>query len=74
MNRKLCGIHTYPEPISFWKIRKMLRKENNDSILLENTIQPYIQYTKEFGDKVYLHLHNDFLNLPRLFHLHHLWV
>lgn len=45
-NRKIYGIKTYPEPIDFKKIIKLIDKSNVDEIILENTIQPFISYTK----------------------------
>lgn len=61
-NRKIYGIKTYPEPIDFKKIIKLIDKSNVDEIILENTIQPFISYTKKNDKKVWLHLHNDFIN------------
>lgn len=62
MNRLLYGICTYPEPINFKEIATMISEDNYDIILIENTLQPLILFSKRFKEKVLLHLHNDWIN------------
>lgn len=62
MNRLLYGICTYPEPIDFKKIALKISKDNYDVILIENTLQPLLLFSKHFKEKVVLHLHNDWIN------------
>ena len=60
--RILWGERTYPEPVSFSKIKRDISKEKYDLIIIENTLQPLSGLINKFGQKVILHLHNDWIN------------
>lgn len=49
-------------PYSFSKVMKLIKRENFDKIVIENTPWQFPYFVKEFGEKVFLHLHNDWVN------------
>lgn len=49
-------------PYSFTKVKKIIDKEHYDRILIENSPWQFPYFSKKFGQKVYLHLHNDWVN------------
>lgn len=66
LKRKIIKIKTgFDIPIGLYnykKIVKTLKEENYDYILIENTMVPFYQYTKIFGEKIILHTHWDYIN------------
>jgi len=49
-------------PYSFTKVDKMLAKGNFDIILIENSPWQFPYFVKKYGEKVMLHLHNDWIH------------
>ena len=49
-------------PYSFTKVRRIIEKEHFDRIIIENSPWQFPYFSKRFGNKVYLHLHNDWVN------------
>ncbi len=49
-------------PYSYKKAIKSIKKGNYDSVIIENTTWPMEYAAKKLGDKLWLHLHNDWIN------------
>lgn len=65
----LCtGFHLPLENFSYKKIINDIEKRNVDYVLIENTMVPFPEYVKHFGNKVLLHTHWDYINndLPNI--------
>ena len=65
----LCtGFHLPLENFSYKKIINDIENRNVDYVLIENTMVPFPEYVKHFGNKVLLHTHWDYINneLPNI--------
>ena len=65
----LCtGFHLPLENFSYKKIINDIENRNVDYVLIENTMVPFPEYVKHFGNKVLLHTHWDYINnnLPKV--------
>ena len=49
-------------PYSYKKAIKKIKNDNYDSVIIENTTWPLEYAAKKLGDKLWLHLHNDWIN------------
>lgn len=56
--------HRYPldSPYSYKSVAKYIEKNNFDKVIIENTTWPFEYYSKKFGNKLFLHIHNDWIN------------
>ena len=59
---RVLGDFPREAPMSYTKIADNIEKENFDRIVLENASWQFYFFVKRFGNKVYLHLHNDWIN------------
>jgi glycosyltransferase involved in cell wall biosynthesis len=49
-------------PYSFSQVKSYIEKKDFDKVIIENTPWQFPYFVKKFGNKVYLHLHNDWVN------------
>lgn len=49
-------------PYSFSKVYRQIKNSEIDKIIIENSPWQFPYFVKKFGEKVYLHLHNDWIN------------
>ena len=49
-------------PYSFSKVARTIKKGGYDKIIIENSPWQFPFFVKKFGNKVFLHLHNDWIN------------
>ncbi len=49
-------------PYSFSEVEKIIRTGNYDKIVIEHSPWQFPYFVKKYGEKVFLHLHNDWIN------------
>lgn len=59
---RLFGKYPINSPYSYKKAVKYIKNNNFDKVIIENTTWPIEYCAKTFGDKLYVHLHNDWIN------------
>lgn len=59
---KLFNKYSVNSPYSYKQAAKYIEDNNFDRVIIENTTWPIECFSKKFGDRLFIHLHNDWIN------------